>query len=80
MQKSVLWLMIMQLIVIAVIYSSCNWMSSTILVVTVHFNTSVLTVDEGSNFDILLIAQGTFDESFTVNLTFTDGTASECLL
>ena len=48
--------------------------------VTIHFNTSVLTVVEGSTIDIQLVAQGKFCKSFTVNLTFTDGTASECLL
>ena len=55
-------------------------MSSTVPTVTVHFNTSVPTVGEGNSTDIQLVAQGTFDVSFTVNLTFTDGTASECLL
>ena len=52
----------------------------TVPTVTIHFNTSTLTVDEGSNIDIQLVAQGTFDQNFTVNLTFTDGTAGECLL
>ena len=48
--------------------------------VIVYFKTSTLTVVEASYIDIQLVAQGKFDENVTVNLTFRDGTASECLL
>ena len=47
---------------------------------TVQFKTSIETIDEGDGYNIQLVAQGTFDQNFTVNLTFTEDTASECLL
>ena len=44
---------------------------------TVLFNSSSVSVTEGSNVGIQLTAQGTYDQWFTVNLTFHDGSASE---
>ena len=45
--------------------------------VTVHFNTPTLTVVEGSDIDIQLVAQRMFYQNFTVKLLFGDETASE---
>ena len=47
---------------------------------TVRFNTSTATIDEGEGYNIQLVAQGTFDQNFKVMLTFADGTASEDLI
>ena len=45
--------------------------------VEVMFSSSVISVTEGSNVGIKLIAQGTYGKEFTVKLTFQDETASE---
>ena len=36
-----------------------------------------VTVEEGSTVDIQLVAEGTFNKDFTVDLVFTNGTAGE---
>ena len=44
---------------------------------SVMFNGSALSIPEGGNGRIQLIAQGILEHGFKVNLTFHDGSASE---
>ena len=47
---------------------------------TVLFNSSSVSVTEGSSVAIQLIAQGIYNQGFTVNLRFQDGTGREYTL